>query len=500
MATMTATGNGSPARLCVLMPVYNERYRIQEAIRQVMTAPLPEGITSHLYVVDDGSTDGTRDILRDEAKAWAGRLTLIEHERNQGKGAAIRTAIQAAEGDYAIIQDADLEYDPQDYPAMLAPLLDGHADAVYGSRFCARNTRRVLYFWHTLMNRFLTLLSNAVSNQNLTDMETGYKAYRLELLKSIPLRCNRFGIEPELAIKAAKRGLVVYEVPISYYGRSYQEGKKITAWDGVKALGVIFWFWLVDDLYEERYGHRILHRLSSTHRFNRWMADTIRPFVGQRVLEIGSGLGNLTAKILPREHYTASDIDPLHLRHLRNRYARNNRVDVLPLNLEQPNAAQALSHPYDTVICLNVLEHIQDDLTGLKTMYEALAPGGRAIVLVPRGQWLYGMLDRVLGHYRRYDESLLRQRAEQAGFTVEQLFDFNRVAVPGWWWNARLLQRKTFSAIQLKIFDSLVWLFRRVDRLLPWRGVSLIAVLRKPQVEANTKPSPQATPPLRQAA
>src|SRR5207244_4261213 len=173
-------------------------------------------------------------------------ITLHEHTRNQGKGAAIRTAINAAEGDFAIIQDADLEYDPRDYPTLLQPLLEGNADAVFGSRFTSRTQRKVLYFWHTVMNRILTLMSNIFTNLNLTDMETGYKAFRLDILKSIPLRCNRFGMEPELTAKVAKRRLSVYEVPISYHGRTAQEGKKITARDGIKALLAIVYYWLVD--------------------------------------------------------------------------------------------------------------------------------------------------------------------------------------------------------------------------------------------------------------
>src|SRR5690606_14631959 len=154
----------------------------------------------------------------------------------------------------SLIQDADLEYDPHDYPALLQPILDGDADVVYGSRFVPGPRRRVLYFWHALGNKWLTILSNLFSNLNLTDMDTGYKAVRTDIPKSIPIRCNRFGLEPELTAKLAKRGCRIYEVAISYRGRTYQEGKKITWWDGVKAMAVIFYFWLVDDIYEEQYG------------------------------------------------------------------------------------------------------------------------------------------------------------------------------------------------------------------------------------------------------
>ncbi len=483
-----------PRTVCILMPVYNERYRVREAITQVLQAELPQGLRRKLIIVNDGSTDGTTPILQEMAQRYPETITLVEQPRNQGKGAAIRTAIAAAQGDFAIIQDADLEYDPQDYPVLLAPLLADHADVVYGSRFAARAARRVLYFRHSLINRILTTLSNLATDLNLTDMETGFKAFRLDILKSIPLRCNRFGMEPEITAKVAKRGLRVYEVPISYHGRTYQEGKKITARDGLKALLAIAYYWLVDDLYDEHYGHAILHRLSGTPRFNRWMADTIRPYVGQRVLEIGGGLGNLTTQFVPREQYTVSDIDPLHLHYLTNRYRRHPQVRVRQVDLTEPKHFEPLHGQHDTVICLNVLEHVADDATGLRNIYDALAQGGQAIVLVPRGRWLFGSLDTVLGHYRRYSHDELKSKAQKAGFEVEQLFDFNRVTVPGWFLNAVVLKRKYFSRVQLKIFDWLVALWRRVDRVLPWQGVSLIAVLKRPATQAEGPASSRQLP------
>lgn len=490
--------------LCILIPVYNERLWIRTVVEKTLQAPLPAGLQRHLVIVDDGSSDGTRQVLRQLVQEHPGAITYIEHARNMGKGAAIRTAIQAAAGDFAIIQDADLEYSPQDYPVMLAPLLEDQADVVYGSRFCARAKRRVLYFWHSLINHALTLASNLVTDLNLTDMETCYKAFRLEILKSIPIRCDRFGIEPELTVKVAKRGLKIYEVPISYHGRTYLEGKKITAWDGIKALGTIFYYWLVDDLYDDQYGHSILHRLSGAHRFNRWMADTIRPFVRDRVLEIGGGIGNLTKQLLPRDEYTVTDIDPLHLKYLENRYEHSPHMEVRKVDLTNPADFDPLSKQFDTIVCLNVLEHIEDDLTGLRNMYTALELGGRALVLVPRGKWLFGTLDVVLGHFRRYSHDELLDRARSVGFEIETVFDFNRAGVPGWFLNAILLKRKHFGRLQLKIYDSLIWLFRRADRWLPWRGLSWIAVLRRPHQQVGSQPSSptaaHAMPPTRRAA
>src|ERR1700722_17984849 len=225
-------------RLSILIPVYNERTVVERSLSLVLAAALPESMERELVVVDDCSTDGTSEILRRLA-AREPCIRLLRHEVNQGKGAAVRTAIQNATGDFCLVQDADLEYDPSEYVKLLRPLLDGHADSVFGSRYLAGEQTRVLPFWHSMMNKGLTTLSNMFCNLNLTDMETCYKVFRTDLLKSIPIRSNRFGLEPELAMKCAKRKLRIYEVPISYHGRTYEEGKKIGWKDGVKALGVI---------------------------------------------------------------------------------------------------------------------------------------------------------------------------------------------------------------------------------------------------------------------
>lgn len=215
-------------KLSVVIPAFNEVGTIAEILRRVQGAPFDKEIV----VVDDGSTDGTREYLTQLCEK---NVKVVLHGRNRGKGAAIRTALQHVEGDVVIIQDADLEYDPRDYGVLLQPILEGRADVVYGSRFLG-GPHRVLYFWHSVANRVLTILSNACTNLNLSDMETGYKAFRPEVLRSLKLRCDRFGFEPEVTAKVARGGWRVYEVPISYWGRDYAEGKKIRWTDGVLAL------------------------------------------------------------------------------------------------------------------------------------------------------------------------------------------------------------------------------------------------------------------------
>jgi glycosyltransferase involved in cell wall biosynthesis len=225
-------------KLSIIMPVYNEISTIAEAIRRVLEAPV-EG-RKELIIVDDCSTDGTRKYLKHLVESGGlggadGELKLLFHERNLGKGTAIRTAIQQVTGEVVIIQDADLEYDPRDYATLLQPICEGRADVVFGNRFHG-GAHRVLYFWHCLGNRFLTILSNMVTNLNLADMEVGYKAFRAEVFKHIQIQSRRFGFEPEITVKVAKLGCRIYEVPISYYGRTYAEGKKIGWRDGLAAL------------------------------------------------------------------------------------------------------------------------------------------------------------------------------------------------------------------------------------------------------------------------
>jgi glycosyltransferase involved in cell wall biosynthesis len=465
--------------LSILIPLYNEEDFVGTLLERVLSAPLPEGVEREIVVVDDGSADGSAAIVEEMAAAHPGVLRLIRHPRNRGKGAAIRTAIEHATGEFSLIQDADLEYDPREYGRLLGPLLEGKADAVYGSRFVISGERRVLYFWHSVANQILTLMCNIVSDLNLTDMETCYKAFRTSLVQSIPIRSDRFGLEPELTIKLAKRRVRIYETPIDYHGRTYDEGKKIGLKDAFDAVYVILRYAFTRDLYKDS-GPDILDALAGARRFNRWMAETIEPYIGKRVLETGSGIGNLT-RILSqrRERYIAGDIDAEYLARLRARFQHRPKMEVRHCDLSNPADFEPLAGAVDSVVCLNVLEHVEDEIASLRNIYAALQPGGRAIVLVPHGQEIFGSLDTALGHFRRYSRAELQGKLEQAGFRVERILDFNRISRPAWYLNGRLLKRKTIGRWQLRIFDRMVWLWRRIDRRLPWGPISIIAIAAK---------------------
>jgi glycosyltransferase involved in cell wall biosynthesis len=464
--------------LSVLVPLYNEEEFVATILERVLAAPLPEGVEREIVVVDDGSSDGSAECVQAMATLHP-EIRLIRHDRNRGKGAAIRTAIQHAHGDIAIFQDADLEYDPREYSKLLKPLLEGKADVVYGSRFMTAGERRVLYYWHSIANHLLTSLCNLVSDLNLTDMETCYKVFRMSLLKTMPIRSDHFGIEPELTIKIARRQVRIYETPISYHGRTYEEGKKIGVRDAFRALWVISRFAFTHDIYKDS-GPEILHALSGAPRFNAWMADTIRPYVGKRVLEIGAGIGNLTRLLVPRRAcYVASDIDDEALARLRTRFQHRPNLRVAHCDLTDPADFEPFAGRMDTVVCLNVLEHVADEFNALRNIHSVLAPGGRAIILVPHDQAIYGTLDEVLGHYRRYAHHELKSRMEEAGFRVEHILEFNRISRPAWNFSGRVLKRRTLGTTQLKIFDRFVWLWRGIDRSLPWPPTSIIAVAVK---------------------
>jgi len=483
--------------LSIVIPVYNERRTLRAILARVLKVDLGPALRKEVLLVDDCSRDGTRELVERLQTSWRDEMAglgvpkklldradvrCLFHPVNRGKGAALRTGFEAITGDFVLVQDADLEYDPNDYPRLLAPLLDGKADVVYGSRF-AGDTRRVHLFWHSLGNQFLTFLSNAFTDLNLTDMETCYKAFRADVIRELHLTSERFGIEPEITAKVARMRYRIYEVPISYHGRSYAEGKKIGVKDGFEALySIVKFSWFDSDFVKGRIVEETLSKMNALERFNTHLFQAIRPYLGRRMLEVGSGTGNITRFLLSQGDVVATDISEDSIARLRETFAEHDGFRALVWDCASPPPEDLLAGDLDTVVCLNVLEHVEDQDRALGNMERILRPsGGRLVLLVPAHPALYSPLDQSLGHFRRYSRADLEARVRQAGLAVEKTFAFNLLGVAGWFTNGRLLKKSRLPIGQLALYEKMapvvLGLERRAGESLPL-GLSWIVVAR----------------------
>ena len=464
-------------KLSILVAAYNEQETLRLCIEAVLAGPLPAGIVREILIVDDGSRDGTWKVAQELEAEHREVVRVFRQPRNLGKGAALRRAIRESRGDLIIFQDADLEYDPADYPRILAPILDGRADVVFGSRF-AGYERKVLYFWHTQANQFLTLLANMLNDTNWTDMETCYKAFRGDCLRAIPLESNRFGIEPEIAAKVARNRLRMFEVPINYNGRRYDEGKKITWRDGAAAL----WF-IIKYRFSSNYsdpGKVTLDALEQAPRFNAWMYERVRPFLGRRVAELGVGRGNLSKFIRRHESVLLTDYRTDYLEELREKWRHHPHLQIGKLDLTSAaDYEQLRAFAPESIVFLNVLEHLEDDRAVLANLFEVAPPGSRLVVLVPYNSRLFSDFDRALGHFRRYNRGELEGRMRAAGFTIETQFFFNKVGVIAWYLANTLGGQGSLKPWQLKLYNLFTPLFRLLDKVLPMSGLSTVVVGRK---------------------
>jgi SAM-dependent methyltransferase len=482
---MSTTGlTGPPPCLSVVMPCYNEAATIELMMARVLASPY----TAELIVVDDGSTDGTLELVRAITDP---RVRVFAQVPNQGKGAALRRGFAVARAPYVIVQDADLEYDPDNYVDLLAPLIDDKADVVFGSRFIAGGAHRVLYFWHAVGNRLLTTVSNMFTNLNLTDMETCYKAFRREVIQSIVIEENRFGFEPEITAKVARGGWRIYEVGISYDGRTYAEGKKIGWKDGCRAAYCVVRYSRAREqaphagpppaAFEEADVElrATLDTLDGAENYAAWIYSLTAPYLGDRVLEIGAGHGTFTTLLLGSgARVVATDRSADCVAHLRARYADHPHVEV-----RQGDMAEAADDgPYDSVVLINTLEHIEDDSTAVKQLASTLRPGGHLILWVPAFDRLYSNFDRQVGHYRRYRLADLRQLILNAGLTTTDLRYVNTAGAVAWWLVARRLGRTPTLPGRVKLFDQrVVPVLQRLEggRHPPF-GQSVFCVATKP--------------------
>jgi SAM-dependent methyltransferase len=441
--------------LSVVVPCYNEEATLVTVVEKVLAS----SFVGEILIVNDGSTDRSGEILDalDDP-----RIRVIHQPMNLGKGAALRRGFAAATRPFVIVQDADMEYDPAEYGLLLDPLLDGRADVVFGSRFMGGASRRVLYFWHSVGNRTLTLLSNVFTDLNLSDMETCYKMFRREVIQSLDLFEDRFGFEPEVTAKLAAGRFRIYEVGISYNGRTYAEGKKIGWRDGVRAVYCIVRYSaggrrLLDPPVPHARPHdeadehmaATLSNLERTHNYRDWLIDLVRPHLGSRILEVGAGHGTMTDLLESFGSVVAVEPSGRSARLLVERFADRDSVSVVhgTTSALDPDAR------FDSAVIINVLEHIADDVGELKEIRRTLEPDGTLVIFVPAGPALYSDYDAAIGHHRRYRRSELAAKVSEAGYAIDELKYVNGPGFLAWFVSARVLHQSSAEGRLAHIYD-----------------------------------------------
>jgi glycosyltransferase involved in cell wall biosynthesis len=463
-------------KLSIILPTFNDRETVRDAVASLQHAPL-EGLDREVIVVDDASTDGTREVLGE----MTGRgLRVLHLPRHEGRGPAIARGFAAARGDVCVVGDTGLAYDLGGYSMLVRPILAGKADVVFGSRFLGSpRGHRVLGFRESLASRLLTLLSNALTGLNLTDIAASCKAMTRQVASRLDLKSPGPDVESEIACKVSRLGVRVYEVPVAHQG-TVKPARRVGAADAIRMLGALAryaaWEGPEDDV-----GVRTLRRMARLAAYNKWLHASFERYLGDRILEVGAGVGNQTQYFIDRDRVVASDIEAHYVDELRAKFGHKPGVRVASFRF--PLDADALAdlgrERIDTVVCLNVLEHIEDDRAALEDFARILPPGGHLVLIVPSMPSLYGSLDVHLHHYRRYERERLRRLLTETGFEADTLRYMNRLAVPGWWLNSRVLKRKVLPRGQLGLFRLIMPLLKLEERRPPSFGLSLLALARR---------------------
>jgi SAM-dependent methyltransferase len=483
-------------KLSVVVPFYNELRTLPTVVERLLKVDFGKlGVETELVFVDDGSTDAGRSVLdplpRDDVR-------VIVHPQNRGKGAAVKTGLEAATGDILCIQDADLEYDPRDLPALIEPIVDGDFQVVYGSRF--KGSAAGLYYTHRVANRLLNLMINVAFNRYLSDVYTGYKVFTREAFQGLDLTAKTFTVEMELTAHFLRKGLVIFEVPISYRARTYAEGKKIHFKDGFLAAGAVLRYRLrraprrtgpaahgapdAPGADQEAEGGASIHALgledlATAHRYQRYLHELLAPYLGPSVLEVGAGLGDLSSQLLDRDRLVVNDHDPVCLRALEERFGHRPEVEIL--GAEVPRLE--VDPPVDTVVAVNVLDRLDDDVAALRSMARAARPGGRLLLVVPAHPGLAGAYDQALDQRRRYSTEALRDAVEAAGLLPEVVRPVNLLGGLAWWAAVRVGRQARPTPLLVRLYDRLVVPAERLleRRIRPRFGQSILCVARVPE-------------------
>ena len=461
-------------KLSVVMPVYNEIHTIGQIMEEIMKVP----ILKEIIIVDDFSSDGTREYLRqvDGKKDDFNVIKVLFHPENRGKGAALKTGFQEVTGDIVIVQDADLEYSPGDYPQLIELIAEDKADVVYGSRFMGKH--RLFLFTRYLGHKMLNLFANLLYNTSLSDLCTCYKAFKAEIIKDMNLRSNGFGLDAELTGKVLKRGLRLYEVPIYYAGRESAEGKKITWRDAFIHL-----YWLLRVKFQGLdgldVGTEALFALARASKYNNYIFRCIEPWLGNKILEVGAGIGNITYYLIPKRQVIATELSDEYINILRRRFKGCPNLEIEKYDLREKPGIKWKEKEIDTIVGINVMEHVENDENAIQQLCSLLAAGGRLILFVPAHAALYSPLDRSLHHFRRYSKKVVKAKLERVGLKILKLSYINAFGALGWLVNGKIFRRRRFSPNQMYIFNLLMPLVKLVDLLhLPF-GLSLVVVAEK---------------------
>ena len=460
--------NRDETKLSIIIPVYNEINTILEMIRLVRE----EKHKKEIIIVDDCSTDGTRELLR-EIKD--NNIKILFNDVNRGKGYGIRKALDYVTGDIIIIQDADLEYYPDEYEILIEKIIQNKADVVYGSRFIG-GAHRVFNFYHYMGNLVINTIANILLDANFTDLMTCYKAFRSDVLKSLKLEADGFGIETEITAEIFKRKYRVYEVPISYNGRTYEEGKKIRWTDFFTCL-----YWLLRSVIRGvDVGEDILLKMTIMKNNNSWIYRKIEPFLGKKILELGSGMGAISKYLVSKNRrVTLTDINKKYATYLERRFIGNPHVEVK--NIDILNIDTVFSEEeFDTIVGINILEHIKHDTETIKRLKRVLIKEGKLVLLVPAHKSLFGKLDGKLNHFRRYSRYELESKLKNESFFIEKIEFMNFLGAVGWFVNFKLLGRKRMSKLIVQIFDVFIPFIAFIERFVksPF-GLYILCIARK---------------------